>query len=659
MIRRRNIKLVNKTQHIFMILNTKRIHNLIICLMVMFMAQTTVKAQDVQPTWWFGLSGAANFNFFDGTTQRLNNTSIVPAAFHKGNGVGLYGSALVEYRPGRVWGAMLNLAYDSRAGKFNGVIAPCNCPATLKTNVSYFAAEPSLRFGFKSTNLYFFAGPRLAINLQKDFNYTQLNQDNNDGELSEVRKTLISGQVGVGYEFPISKAGSSTQWALSPFVSYHPYFGQDPRSIESWSMTTVRAGIALKFGKGGKTVVKETPAAIATPEITFTVTAPKDMLLKRHVSETLPLLGAVFFDEGSTTIPSRYMALTKDEAIGFKESQLQTELTTDTLGRSARQLNVYHNLLNIVGDRMRLNPATTISLAGASAKGKQDGLLIATAVKDYLVTTFGIAAQRITIAGSSKPVDPSVKTGATKELALLNAEDRRVDIKSSSAELLMEVGGAMMKSVQINATQSNPMDGNVILNVGGAKKALKTWSVDVTDNQGSVQHYGPFTSEMESVPGNTILGNQTQGDYKVTLVAETKDGLPITKDASVHLVRQTETLQNGLRYSILFNFDETKTVRSYEKFLTEVVAPSITDGSTVIIHGHTDLVGAEDYNQKLADSRAQEIQKIIQSALTGKKDVKFETIGFGEDLNHAPFENGLPEERFYNRTVIIDITVMK
>jgi len=29
--------------------------------------------------------------------------------------------------------------------------------------------------------------------------------------------------------------------------------------------------------------------------------------------------------------------------------------------------------------------------------------------------------------------------------------------------------------------------------------------------------------------------------------------------------------------------------------------------------------------------------------------------GFGEDENLAPFENKLPEQRFYNRTVMIDI----
>ena len=39
----------------------------------------------------------------------------------------------------------------------------------------------------------------------------------------------------------------------------------------------------------------------------------------------------------------------------------------------------------------------------------------------------------------------------------------------------------------------------------------------------------------------------------------------------------------------------------------------------------------------------------------GKRDVKFEVYGFGAEVAIAPFENKYPEERFYNRTVIIDI----
>jgi hypothetical protein len=33
-------------------------------------------------------------------------------------------------------------------------------------------------------------------------------------------------------------------------VSFQPYFGQNPRSTETWNNTTVRAGVALKFGQG-------------------------------------------------------------------------------------------------------------------------------------------------------------------------------------------------------------------------------------------------------------------------------------------------------------------------------------------------------------------------------------------------------------------------
>jgi len=51
------------------------------------------------------------------------------------------------------------------------------------------------------------------------------------------------------------------------------------------------------------------------------------------------------------------------------------------------------------------------------------------------------------------------------------------------------------------------------------------------------------------------------------------------------------------------------------------------------------------------------VKAILENGLkkTGRSDVKFEVIGSGEDQMVSPFENNYPEERFYNRTVIIDI----
>lgn len=634
----------------------------IVSALMIIITCATVQAQTTQPTWWFGISGAANLNLFDGTTQRLNNSFIVPAAFHKGLGIKPYGSFLMEYRPGRVWGGMLNIAYDDRGGKFNDVVAPCDCPATLKAENSYLAFEPSIRLGSARSNFYFYAGPRVGFNFDNEFTYTQLKQADTNSEFSDMRKTVFSGQVGAGYDFDISSPNSTSKVSLSPFVSFHPYFGQDPREIESWSVSTIRTGVALKFGKGKKAL--ETPAPLVivpTADVYFSVRAPKTAPVKVQFSETLPLRNSVFFDEGSVSVPARYIALTSSQASDFKEEHLLKEQSENMTGRSARQMNVYYNILNIMGDRLRSNPGTSISLSGASAKGPQEGKAFAEAVKQYIVNAYGIDGSRINTQGRTKPLIPSEQPNGTKELTLLHAGDRRVDIESSSPELLMEVGGEMMKPVQILTTQADPLDSHIIFNLKGAKALVKSWSVDLTDDQGAVQHYGPFTREQESVQGKTVLGNRRDGTYKVSMLAETNNGLPIRKETTVALVHQDQIIKKGFRYSILFDFDKENSIASYDKFLTEVVTPLISEGSKVIVHGYTDVIGEYNYNYKLSQNRAQHAQKIIERALSaaGKNNVNFECSGFGEDDSKSPFENNLPEERFYNRTVIIDILPIK
>lgn len=640
-----------------MFFKIKTIQKIIICSLMIILAHGTAQGQT--SPWWFGVSGAANMNFYDGTTQRLNNSLFVPTAFHRGFGIKPYGSLFLEYRPGPIWGAILNVGYDGRGAKFNNVIAPCDCPATLKTQLSYLSVEPSLRMGSATSNFFFFAGPRLAFNRDKSFAYTQEKQPNTDADLSAVRKTIISGQIGVGYDFIMSSPAKEAKVALSPFLSFHPYFGQDPRTIESLMISTVRMGVALKFGKGKLAEITPTPIAVTpvAPEITFSVRAPTSVAVKRQVSETLPLRNYVFFDEGSADIPNRYIMLSRDEANSFREAQLQNLQTVSTGGRSARQLTVYHNILNITGDRLRSNPGAAISLSGASMTGAAEGKQFAENIKSYLVNMFGIEGSRITTIGRVKPLHPSEQPGGTRELTLLRAGDRRVDIESTSPELLMEVGGGMMKPIQIEAVQIDPQDSNVLFNVGGATTELKSWTVDVTDETGRNQRFGPYTGTRESIPGSRILGDRAEGNYKVNMIGETKNGLPVTKTSTMRIVRQDDSLEKGYRYSILFDFDQSRTIQSYSSFLRDVVSPQIPNGSTVIVHGYTDVIGETEYNNTLSQGRASEVQRILQSALTsaGKNNVKFESAGFGEDESRSPFENKTPEERFYNRTVIIDI----
>jgi outer membrane protein OmpA-like peptidoglycan-associated protein len=430
-------------------------------------------------------------------------------------------------------------------------------------------------------------------------------------------------------------------------------------------------GVAFKYANGRKSIPSTLtkpamfPDSLAARQVQFSVRAPKVVPQNRKVKETFALRNLVFFDLGSNEIPNRYIILTKSQAATFKEEQLQQGQPNNlNTGRSSRQLAVYHNILNIMGDRLRAHPQSSILLTGASGKNSKEGKILAENIKQYLVNIFEINESRIKTEGRIKPVDPSEQPGGTKELALLREGDRRVDIISTSPELLLQVGGTVspfLKPVQITAIQEDPLDSHVIFNAAGAEELLKSWSVEFTDDQGIVQKYGPYTKDQASVSGKTILGNNTQGNYKILMLGESKNGHPIKKESYVSLVKIEDSPQEGLRYSILFDFDKSKTIDSYKKFLTDIVTPLIPSNGIVIIHGHTDIIGDEEYNHNLSQERASSAQQIIERALlkTGKRGVRFETYGFGKDAAMAPFENNLPEERFYNRTVIIDIIPVK
>lgn len=637
--------------------------------------QTSIQAQEVQevkfakPSWYFGLAGGANFNFYRGSTNQLNAGFTPPATFHDGNGTGLFIAPLLEYRPAdSKWGVMLQAGYDSRKGSFDQVVTACDCPADLSTNLSYITVEPSVRFAPFKSNFYLYGGPRLAFNMDKSFSYqlgvnpafpNQVVSPEVTGEFSEIEKTILSMQIGAGYDIPLSSDRNKTQFVLSPFVSFQPYFGQNPRATETWNITTIRAGVALKFGQGKN--IQEATDMVKDREVQFSVNSPSNVPAERQMTEIFPLRNYVFFNEGSTEIPNRYVLLTKNQVKDFKEDQLETFAPKNLSDRSKRQMTVYYNVLNILGDRMQKNPSSTITLVGSSNNGNTDGLTMAESVKTYLVNVFIINPARITTKGQSKPNIPSEQPGATLELVLLREGDRRVSIESNSADLLMEFqsgSDAPLKPVQIIAPKEAPLESYVTFNNKGAGEALSSWSIQITDKQGKIQSFGPYTQDEVSIPGKTILGTRPEGDYKVKMIGQTKSGKIIEKETPVHIVLWTPAkMEEGIRYSIIYEFNNSKAISLYEKYLNEVVTPKIPVGATVIIKGHTDIIGEEVYNKDLSLARANDTKTIIENALNkaGRKDVKFDVSGYGENENKSPFENKTPEERFYNRTVIIDI----
>ena len=628
-----------------------------------------------KPSWWFGAAAGANFNFYRGTTQQLNDDLMVPTAFRHGNGIGLYLAPVVEFhRPDSKWGGMLQVGYDGRNGKFKQVITPCNCPADLSTNLRYITVEPSLRFAPFKSNLYFFGGPRLAFNTASSFTYQlginpaitdQVPTPEVKDDFSRVNKTLISMQIGAGYDIPLSPDTKEWQTVLSPFVSFQPYFGQDPRSIETWTVSTLRLGAALKFGKG-KMIdqpAKAEPLPVMAHTVKFSVQSPANIPVERRIRETFPIRNYVFFDLGSTQIPDRYVLITKDQVKDFKEDRLETLTPKRLSGRAARQMTVYYNVLNILGDRMGRNPSSAVRLAGASMQGEKDGLAMAESVKKYLVDVFEISPSRLNTEGRTKPRIPSEQPGATKELALLREGDRRVSIWSESPAIMQsyQTGpNVPLAPVEFITVFDAPVDSYIKVNVKGAREAFTSWSLEVKDSNGKMQYFGPYTEENASIPGRSILGERTSGDYKITMIGQ--NGRTVRKDTTVHMVLWTPPKDEmGQRFSVIYEFNDSDAIVVYQKYLTDVVAPKIPKDASVIIHGYTDIIGDAAYNQELSLARANDVRSILEKSMSdaGRADVTLESYGFGEDENLARYDNNYPEERFYNRGVTIDIIPKK
>lgn len=655
---------------------SRSLYNLIAFFCISAVIFTTMQApayaQETQyerPAWMFGVTGGANFNFYQGTTQNLSDEVFAPQAFGHGDGIGLFVGPMIEYRrPNSVLGFRLQAGYDSRRGSWDQVTTPCNCPADLSTGLSYISVEPSLIVAPFKSNFHLFAGPRLAFGLNKSFEYEQgVNPDfpnssqpvNESGDFSNMDKTQLSMQIGAGLDIPISSSSKQTQFMLTPFVSFQPYFGQTPRSIETWNVTTIRAGVSIKLGKG-KRIETASPMAmtpVRAASVNFTVSSPINEIVNVSFIETFPLRNYVFFDQGSTMIPDRYITLNKEQVANFSEDQLGRFNQITASGRSARQMTVYYNILNILGDRMATNPGTTINLVGSSDQGIQEARKRAESVKSYLVNTFGIRGSRITTDGVDKPSISS--TRGNTELALLRHEDNRVSIESNSLALLKEYQtgpDAPLGSVALS--EQAPLDSYVTINAAGAANDFKSWKLEVRDENGGMKTFGPYYRDNVRLSGKSILGDRSRGDYTFTMVGETQNGSKVREKAQAEVVLWVNpVVEHGKRYSVLYEFNNSKPTAAYEKYLLDVVTPAIPVNGTVVIQGYSDTIGDRAHNQRLSEARAANVRDIIQKGLTqaGRTDVKFEVKSHGEVIPQSQFSNTLPEERFYNRTVLIDI----
>ena len=631
--------------------------------------QTPGDTTESWASWWFGIYGGLNLNTFSGELQNFGQA--VGSTFDEGSGLGPTLGGVVEYNPGDLLGFTLLVGYDARPIGFDSARTQVSETGTvsegLSTSLSYLNIEPSLRLNLGNRFLHLLLGPTFNFNLGKGSDYTFVDTNGaantTSADLQSVRSVAIGAQGGVGYDIPLTGSEASTQILLTPFAQFHlgfqnlmenPDASDESNAIRDFSVNTIRAGVQLKFGARPVAPIIEGPDG--QPLVyDFRVDAPIVIAESRRVQETFPLRNYIFFDPGSTEIPSRYKQLSGSEAASFREEQLLNLDRNPGPGeaqRSQRQMEVYYNALNVFGDRLKRNPSARVTLTGAANGDAVKGKEMAENVKNYLTSAFGIDGGRITTKGEKMPPNKSGSGGSSgDDKNMIVAENWRVELDAEPASILMPV--------EIISLEEEPLGNDVIFRLN-ADDNVESVSIAITERDGGTRTFGPYDGDQDvRIDARDLLGETNRdGRYTAkTTYTLTNGGTYESRSREFRLVRaDPDEEQTGVRYSILFEFDKSKTVATYEQFLRETVAPAIPNGSTVIIHGYTDAIGKPEYNDKLSDGRVDEARRILTDALTGLgRKVTFDSYGFGEDAKRSPFGNDKPEQRYYNRTVIIEI----
>jgi len=356
-----------------------------------------------------------------------------------------------------------------------------------------------------------------------------------------------------------------------------------------------------------------------------------------------PLLGYIFFDKNESNLPSKYVQITKPQSAAYNLNYLF----------GLDDIEVHHNVLNIIGKRLQEHPQAKITLIGCNndVGDEKDNLNLSRSrvetVKNYLIRVWSIDPSRVRNEVRGLPEIPS--TSRTEDG---QAENSRVEIISDDPEITdvfiandtTRIATPPLVRFKLNATSTSPLvkysvniyQNNILLfsaiNNEYPGPLPEHWDWDLTIHQSHKPRFDiPLVIKF-------IIENSL-GDKK-----EVQTSLPthIRTIAQKKLEHASDVTID--RYNlVLFNFAKSDITPAHERILS-VVKSRLKPSSEISIEGYTDRSGTPASNKKLATSRA----KSTSDAL-GRNDAVIRGIGASRLL----YPNETPEGRFYCRTVQI------
>jgi outer membrane protein OmpA-like peptidoglycan-associated protein len=456
----------------------------------------------------------------------------------------------------------------------------------------------------------------------------------------------VTGAIGV--EVPLQ-----TRLLLGLEAAYR-YGLTTVRTDIDWRTNSLQGAITLRWRflpEETKRDTAETPQSekmlptLAAAQLLIESIAGKPLEIQETVvTQTFPLLPYIFFDSASVVVKNRY-----NPRIGTTASFDEQSLPKETLA-------IYYHLLHIIGKRMRANPKTTLTITGTTdgkewASADQRQILAqqrARSVAGFLMGYWGITQSRLKLTTRDTP-----KLASSDRYAEGNEENRRVELSSNDPELLAPV--VQYRFLEYTPVRTEHYMTVKVQNPGAAESykgslnALEepfavTSGVDAPPTRLPFALRRKFTAKLSQTVGSLDSAD-------CALEVKQRDGQTL----SAHTRINVETLKNQFEVSrlnlIVFDFDRDDMVESNRVMMRGFVLDAIKPNSLVSVLGSTDRLGEAKYNKELSESRAKGVQDFMRRV---NPNIRFQEVR-GTGASSLPFDNDLPEGRYYCRTVSINV----
>ncbi|MBK9247190.1 MAG: OmpA family protein [Ignavibacteria bacterium] len=626
-----------------------------------------------------GVTGGLSVNQNVANFKGLPNVPSCCPSYGSGSGVGLMAGLMASLPISEKFELGLRFGYQNIGGSLlateketvdNGQMVSGLFEHSITTTIGVLSLEPVVEYQLM-TGLMLRGGIQAGIPMEGTFTQQeriiepqtivyrengQKNRLNYSGDLPDASKLMAALTLGVSYALPMNRNESLH---LVPEVSYA--FGlTNLMTSRDWKVNGIRLGVGLRYSMID--LVAPTlpePEKIDLPSPTMITDIPKakkfkfegevrralrdstgasisiPLEVKNLVSTNMyALMNYIFFDSSSSEFAARYKLISQADAQNFTPKILDGNTT----------LQIYYNILNILGWRMKVElPTSTIKVIGCNSNlgGELANRVLSRAraekVMQYLIDVWGINENRISIQARNLPEVPS---NSSKEDGV--AENRRVEIIPDQIEMLEPL--VFSDTTQSMAAKSVGISTTLISDEG-----VHSWKAETSQSGkilGTISGNGnlpqivdcPFAEFPVGIPKTTV-----PLDVKLTVT----DNVLETISQTAEPIAVLQTFQQKMRIEkfnlIVFGFN-VSAISPMNNLILGLIKKQIKPTSRVNITGHTDRMGNSDYNQRLSKRRATEIARVL-------KVNESNASGAGGEM--SLFDNDLPEGRFYSRTVRI------